>query len=311
MMIDKIVVLGPTASGKTDLSLDLAKEIDGEIISVDSRQCYKYLNIGTAKPTAQQLNSVKHYNISVLEPDQKDSAEKFRKRTEVYIKEIQAKHKKPIFAGGSTLHLRSVIQPLDKVPAANKENLEILGKRLDAEGSDVLFRELREADPEYAKQMDGFNRQRVLRALDIYMQTGKPFSSFHSDEPVEPSDDMIVVGLHYPRDVLYDRINRRVDKMLESGLVEETKYILGLGYSKESQALQTVGYRQVIEYLDGNLSQEQMVRDIKTKTRRYAKRQLTWFRRWPFIHWLNAHEMTNMQLTDSVKQMVAGKWQKG
>jgi len=306
-MINKIIVLGPTASGKTDLSIDLAKEIDGEIISVDSRQCYKYLNIGTAKPSAKQLNSVKHYNISVLEPDQKDSAENFRKRTEAYVKKIQTKHKKPIYAGGSTLHLRAVIQPFDKIPGANKENLEMLGRRLDEQGSEVLLRELREVDPEYANQMDGFNRQRVLRALDIYMQTGEPFSSFHSDEPVEPSDDMIVIGLHYPRDILYDRINRRVDKMLESGLVEETKTILELGYSKHLQALQTVGYRQVIEYLDGNLSREQMVRDIKTKTRRYAKRQLTWFRRWPFIKWLNAHEMTNMQLTDSVKQMVAGK----
>jgi len=306
-MINKIIVLGPTASGKTDLSIDLAKEIDGEIISVDSRQCYKYLNIGTAKPSAKQLNSVKHYNISVLEPDQKDSAENFRKRTEAYVKKIQTKHKKPIYAGGSTLHLRAVIQPFDKIPGANKENLEMLGRRLDEQGSEVLLRELREVDPEYANQMDGFNRQRVLRALDIYMQTGEPFSSFHSDEPVEPSDDMIVIGLHYPRDILYDRINRRVDKMLESGLVEETKTILELGYSKDLQALQTVGYRQVIEYLDGNLSREQMVRDIKTKTRRYAKRQLTWFRRWPFINWLNAHEMTNMQLTDSVKQMVAGK----
>jgi len=306
-MINKIIVLGPTASGKTDLSIDLAIEIDGEIISVDSRQCYKYLNIGTAKPSTQQLNAVKHYNISVLEPDQKDSAENFRKRTEAYVKKIQTKHKKPIYAGGSTLHLRAVIQPFDKIPGANKENLEMLGRRLDEQGSEVLLRELREVDPEYANQMDGFNQQRVLRALDIYMQTGKPFSSFHSDEPVEPSDDMIVIGLHYPRDILYDRINRRVDKMLESGLVEETKTILELGYSKDLQALQTVGYRQVIEYLDGNLSREQMVRDIKTKTRRYAKRQLTWFRRWPFINWLNAHEMTNTQLTDSVKQMVAGK----
>ena len=310
-MIQKTVLLGPTASGKTELSIDLAIELNGEIISVDSRQCYKYLNIGTAKPDAHQLKKVKHYNVSVLEPDQKDSAEKFRKRSEKYVKEIGKKNKKPLFTGGSTLHLRSIIQPFDEVPGANKKNLEKLEKRLDEEGSDSLLRELQEVDPEYAEQVDGFNRQRVLRALDIYMQTGKPFSSFHSDGIVEPPEEMIVAGLYYPRDVLYDRINRRVDKMIDSGLVEETKNILEMGYSKDLQSLQTVGYRQVIEYLEGGLTHEQMVSNIKTKTRRYAKRQLTWFRRWPFIHWLNAHEMTNKQLAESVKQMVAGEWQKG
>lgn len=310
-MIEKIVLLGPTASGKTDLSIDLAIELHGEIISVDSRQCYKYLNIGTVKPSAHQLKKVKHYNVSVLEPDQKDSAEKFRKRSEVYVKEIESKNKKPLFTGGSTLHLRSIIQPFDQVPGANKENLEKLQKRLDEEGSDSLFGELHEVDPEYAKQMDGFNRQRVLRALDIYMQTGKPFSSFHSDEKVEPPEEMIVAGLYYPRDILYDRINRRVDRIIDSGLVQETKNILEMGFSKDLQSLQTVGYRQVIQHLEGDLTHEEMVRDIKTKTRRYAKRQLTWFRRWPFIHWLNAHEMTNKELAECVKQMVAGKWQKG
>jgi len=310
-MIEKIVILGPTASGKTELSIKLAEELNGEIISVDSRQCYKYLNIGTAKPTLNQLNKIKHYNVSVLEPDKEDSAAKFSERVDCWVKLIQSKGKKVIFAGGSTLHLRSVIQPFDKLPDANKKNLNTLKKRLNEEGAESLMKTLEEVDPDYARQMDGFNRQRVFRALDVYIQTGRSFSSFHSDALVQPPENMIVFGLYHPRELLYQRINQRVDKMVSLGLVEETKNILSMGYSKELQALQTVGYRQVIQYAEGKLSREQMIRDIKTKTRRYAKRQLTWFRRWPFIHWFNAHEMTQKQLSDSVKQMVAGKYQKG
>ncbi|MGF1670447.1 MAG: tRNA (adenosine(37)-N6)-dimethylallyltransferase MiaA [Balneolaceae bacterium] len=310
-MIKKIVLLGPTASGKSELAVELAALCNGDIISVDSRQCYKYLDIGTAKPSEEQLEKIRHYNISILEPDEKDSAAKFKKRVTQWEKIILSKNKKIIFAGGSTLHLKSVIQPFDNLPPADKENLKMLEKRLETKGPVYLLNELKKEDPVYAAQMDGFNRQRVIRALDVFLQTGKPFSSFHSGNPVKPPDDMLVFGLHYPRAVLYQRINERVDAMIANGLIEETQKILNKGISKDAQALQTVGYRQVIQYLENKIVKEQMVADIKTQTRRYAKRQLTWFRKWSFIHWIKADEKTIKEMAEFINQKLAAKHQKG
>lgn len=296
----RIMIAGPTASGKTALSIDLATQINAEIISVDSRQCYRYLDIGTAKPTKSEQIQVPHHNISVLNPDQEDSVADFLKRAEVYTKDIRSRGKRVIYCGGSTLHLQSLIRPLDDIPSANPENIRKLNDKADDQGLKSLFSQLQKADPEYAKKMDGLNRQRIIRALDVWYQTGKPFSSFHSDEPLEPPKDLLVFALQHSRKELHQRISVRTEQMLEQGFLNEVKSLLQQGFSPDLQALNTVGYRQAISYLKEEISYDQMKKEIKTATRRYAKRQITWLRRWPFLIWLDMERFSSQEAIKTI-----------
>ena len=288
----RIIIAGPTASGKSSLAVSLAEKIDGEIISVDSRQCFKRIDIGTAKPSKDQLKKIPHYNISVLDFDEEDSVADFKERSDQYTSKIESKGKRVIYCGGSTLHLQSLIQPLDDIPDANPENIEMLNQTMEEKSLKHLFKKLEEVDPEYAGKMDGLNRQRIIRALDVWHQTGKPFSSFHSDDPITLPENMLFFALNHPRKILHERISKRTDQMIEEGLVEETNNLLEKGFDRNLQAFNTVGYKQAIQFLDGDISREQMIKDIKTATRRYAKRQITWLRRWPFVEWFNMHEKT-------------------
>ena len=305
------MILGPTASGKTELACRLAGELDGEIISVDSRQCYKRIDIGTAKPAPEVLQEVTHYNISILNLRQGDSVVSFLERAGKWEDQIRQKGKQIVYAGGSTLHLRGVLQPMDDLPDSSPENISSLKESEKSNGIEHLYSKLEAVDPEYASEMDGFNRQRIMRALDVWMQTGRPFSSFHKSKEVTPPGDMQVFGLSWPRKLLHERINLRVDQMIEQGLVSETQQILDDGYDPELQSLQTVGYRDVIRYLKGETTYDRMIADIKTQTRRYAKRQITWFRRWPFINWLDASEMEMEKMADVIKQGLAADLNKG
>lgn len=300
----RIILLGPTASGKTELSLQLAEELGTSIISADSRQCYKHLNIGTAKPSKQELNRVPHFNISNLELEEDDSAVKFVERAEVWEEDILKHSDHVLYAGGSTLHLTGLIQPFSNIPDSSEENIAQLNHHIDEEGIEVLYEKLKEIDPEYIPKMDGMNRQRIIRALDVWMQTGKPFSSFHQKEELLLPENTLVFGLLRPREKLYERINQRVDLMMEKGLTEEVQFILDQGYSKDLQSLQTVGYREVISYLDGDFTKEEMIEKIKTNTRRYAKRQLTWFRRWEFIEWLDADQLSVEEMKERVLRTI-------
>lgn len=292
----RILLIGPTAVGKTKLSIDLAKLINAEIISADSRQCYKYLDIGTAKPTKDELAQVPHYNISLLDPEVEDSAVDFYERAMQWEKEIAQKEKNILYVGGSTLHVQSLIKPFDDVPEADDENIEELEQRLADEGVESLYAQLEDVDPHYAEKMDGMNTQRILRALDVWMQTGEPFSSFHSDDDeIEVPADTLVFGLKRDRQVLYDRINRRVDRMFEQGFLDEVQSLLDRGYTRETRALNSVGYRDAIDYLNGEKSRQQMIKDMKTQTRRYAKRQITWFKRWDFVNWIDMDHHSNRE----------------
>lgn len=286
----RIIIAGPTASGKSSLAIRLAQEIDAEIISVDSRQCFKKIDIGTAKPSPDQLKKIPHYNISVLDLTEEDTVADFKKRSDQYTKEIEEKEKIVIYCGGSTLHLQSLIKPLDDIPESDPKNIERLTKTAEEKGLDYLFDQLREVDPEYAQKMDGLNPQRIFRALDVWQQTGRPFSSFHSEDPIQLPQHLHLFALHHPRKVLHQRIAKRTDQMIEEGLIEETRRLLDEGYSRGLQAFNTVGYKQTIQFLDGELTRDQMVKDIKTATRRYAKRQITWLRRWPFVQWIDMHQ---------------------
>lgn len=286
----------------------MAEQLNAEIISSDSRQCYKYMNIGTATPSEDEQGNITHYNLSIIDPATKDSAANFLKRSQEWEKEIMERGNQPLFVGGSTLHVQCLIQPFDDIPDANQQNIDAIEQRIEKVGIEPLYKELLEVDPEYANDMDGMNTQRIVRALDVWEQTGKPFSSFHSnDGPITPSDDTIIFGLKRDRQKLYDRINRRVDQMFEAGFLEEVQSILDMGYTLNDPGLNTVGYKEAIAFLEGEMSREQMMKDMKTQTRRYAKRQLTWFRRWDFIHWLNLDELSTKEAQEKVLHHLAAK----
>lgn len=301
----KILLLGPTAVGKTALSVDLAKELNAEMISADSRQCYEYMNIGTATPSDEEQDGVPHYNLSIIDPAKKDSVVNFYERAMEWESQIQSRGKNVLYVGGSTLHVQCVIQPLDDVPEADEENIDQLENRIEKEGIEPLYKKLAKVDPGYAENMDGMNTHRIIRALDVWMQTGRPFSSFHSDDDtITVSDDMLVFGLQRDRQNLYDRINRRVDQMFEQGFLDEVRSILDLGYSLEDPGLNTVGYKEAIAFLNDEISREQMIKDMKTQTRRYAKRQLTWFRRWDFINWIDLEKTDKGKAIEIISKQI-------
>ena len=303
----RIILLGPTASGKTELSLQVAEELGIPIISVDSRQCYKHLDIGTAKPSEKELQRVEHYNISNLELDEDDSVQAFSDRADVWEKQILSINDHSFFVGGSTLHLQSLIRPIDEIPSANKKNIAEIEAQIENDGIESVYEKLNAVDPEYVKKIDGMNRQRIIRALDVWMQTGKPFRSFHSNEEFQLPANTLVFGMHRDRQNLYDRINQRVDEMINEGLVNETKRVLTMGYSKDLQPLNAVGYREMIAVLNNEMDLETAIDKIKTQTRRYAKRQLTWFRRWDFITWLPADEKKPEELKEIMLSHLAAK----
>lgn len=305
----RMMIAGPTASGKTALAIELAKKIDGEIISVDSRQCYRYLDIGTAKPAREEMEIVPHHNISNLDPDTPDSVALFAEREKKIRQEIQERGRKVIYCGGSTLHLQSIIRPLDEIPSSDPKNIDELNRLANQKGLEYLYNELKKVDPEYAGKMDGYNRQRIIRALDVWKQTGKPFSSFHSDSPIEKPDDLTVFVLSRPRKQLHQRISDRTDMMFKKGFLDEVKSLLKLGYDPGLQSLQTVGYREAILHLQGKIGANEMIKDIKTATRRYAKRQITWFRRWPFAYQLNADDKNSDELLNELLLKVAADTQ--
>lgn len=299
-MTKRVMIAGPTASGKTSLAINLAEQMNAEIISVDSRQCYKHIDIGTAKPTLQQLSRVKHHNISVLDLTREDSVAAFLDRIKTYETEIIKKEKNIIYCGGSTLHLQSIIRPLDDIPKTDPVNFDKLNREATEKGLGKLYQKLNSVDPDYAQRMDGMNRQRIIRALDVWMQTGKPFSSFHQNKKIVIPENLEVFILNHPRKELHQRINERTNMMVKQGLVQETEEIIRQGYKPELQSLQTVGYREVISFLKGDMIMDGVVKNIKTSTRRYAKRQITWFRRWPSVAWIDMNSKTNKEIVKEI-----------
>lgn len=303
----KVILLGPTAAGKTAVSLQLAKRIGAEIVSVDSRQCYRYLDIGTATPSADELRLVPHHNISIIDPKERDSVADFLDRARVWEGEIRSRGKTVLYAGGSTLHLQSLIKPLDDLPEADPDHVSELEEQIREQGIDPLYDRLKAVDPEYAGEMDGKNPQRIVRALDVWKQTGQPFSSFHTGRRASVPDDTVVIGLRRDRQVLYDRINERVDRMFALGFLDEVESLLEAGYRVTDPGMNTVGYKQAVAFLQGSLSRSEMVQQMKAKTRQYAKRQLTWFRRWDFIRWIDHDRYAVEEVVERVQKALAAK----
>ncbi len=279
-------IIGPTAVGKTALSLAFAEQVGGEIVSADSRQVYRQLGIGTAKPTAEERARVPHHFIDELDVTKLFSAGLYAEAATARIEQILSRGHVPIVVGGSTLYIEALLHGLSEIPATSGATRTRLMKRLDEEGAEALFATLQEVDPLSAATMDATKTQRVVRALEVYLDTERPLSSFHADRPVTRFR-FIPVVLTRPRPILYDRINRRVDRMLAAGLIEENRRLLDEGIPPSANPLRTIGYREPLAFLRGEMTYDEMVRRLKRNSRRYAKRQLTWFRRHGGYAWFD------------------------
>jgi tRNA dimethylallyltransferase len=291
------VLTGPTAVGKTSLSLDLAEAIGAEVLSADSRQVYRDMTIGTAKPTPRELERVPHHFIDERDLDQPWTAGQFAEAANARIGEILARGHIPLVVGGSTLYLHALQFGLADVPSVPEAVRDELEARLEREGAAALFAELKRVDPKAASSMDATKTQRLVRALEVYHHTGRPLTAFY-DEQEPPPYDYITVVLHRERQELYDRINRRVDEMLERGLLDEVRAIRRMDVDRNAPPLRTIGYQEPFDYLEEAISYDEMVRLIKRNSRRYAKRQLTWFRRYEEYVWHSAEELTVSDLRE-------------
>jgi len=300
-----IVIVGPTCSGKTNLGLTLSQLILSEIISADSRQIYKYLNIGTAKPSKLQLEKVPHHLIDILDPSENYDASLFEKDAERIIDQIKNKNKIPIVIGGSGLYIKALIDGIFQTADKNEDyRKELLQKRKEL-GNEFLYEELKKVDSVSAEKMLPQNWKRVMRALEVYHTTGEPIWKHHQKQSssTENKYKFKQFGLNWERKILYENIDKRVDEMIENGFVDEVKNILEIGYDKNLNSLNTVGYKEIIQHLDGKISLERAIELIKRNTRHYAKRQMTWFRKDKRIYWFDVNELN--ELDQFAEQIVA------
>ena len=282
-----LVIAGPTASGKSALALDLAEQLNGEIICVDSLTVYRGLAIGSAKPTAEQQQRVPHHLLDIREPTDPFTASDFRTAAAAAIHEIAGRGKRPILAGGTGLYLRSLLRGLNKAPGEDPVLREALRERLEREGGAVLLAELAKVDPDTAQRLHPNNRNRIIRALEVFQTSGIPLAQFQAEHGFADSPyHALQFCLDLPRPKLYQRIDERVDAMLAAGLVAEVQGLLQSGVPADCKPLQAIGYKEVVAYLQGNHDQTEMTRLIKRNTRHFAKRQLTWFRAEPEMQWV-------------------------
>lgn len=296
-----ICVVGPTAVGKTALAIEIAKSFSTEIISADSRQFYKEMRIGTAIPSAEELAEVPHHFIQNKSIFDDYSVGDFEKEVLLKLSALFQEHKTVVMVGGSGLYIDAVVRGLDKFPEVPHDIRATLNFELKSKGIDLLQKELKEVDPIYFQKVDIHNPHRLIRALEIYRSTGKPYSSFLNKEENSRSFQTIFIGLTAARETVYQLINERVDKMVANGLIEEAKELL---QHKELNALQTVGYRELFQYFEGGFSKENAISEIKKNTRRFAKRQGTWFRKKEDIHWFEFNTNPS-EIIDYIKEKSA------
>lgn len=290
-----IVIAGPTASGKTKLAIDLAKAINGEIISADSMQVYRYMDIGTAKPDREEMSGIRHYLIDEINPNEEFSVARFQELAMKYIRQIIDNGKKPIIAGGTGLYINSLLYNINFSETISDWALrEQLEKEAEEKGNKFIHDKLAAIDPEAAARLHENDRKRVIRAIEVFTHTNMPISRHQQLSRLNPPPyDYIIFGLRMDREKLYERINRRVDIMLENGLIDEVKKLCELGYDKGATAMQGLGYKEILSYLNGELSYDEAVYILKRDTRHYAKRQITWFKRTEGIQWLDILEDTS------------------
>ena len=287
-----IVIAGPTASGKTSLGVELAKKINGEVISADSMQIYKDMTIGTAKPTPEETENIPHYLIDFVSPDERYSVADFKKDAEEKIDEILAKGKVPIIVGGTGLYIDSLVYGIEFPDIEYDEEYRnsLLKEAETEEGLNKLYEEAKKIDPEAMEKISPSDKKRISRVLEIYHATGKTKTELEiKSREKGVKYDYIVFAIDWDREKLYERINLRVDIMIEQGLVDEVKEVYNK-YEKFPTAMQGLGYKEVVEYLEGKISFDEMVEKIKLETRHFAKRQLTWFRKNKDIIWIDGQQ---------------------
>ena len=285
-----LFIVGPTASGKTNLSLRIAQEVGGEIVSADSRQVYTYMDIGTAKPSLQERQAVVHHFVDCKEPDEYFSAGEYGRLARETIQEILERGRLPVVVGGSGLYIRAVADGIFTGDYRDADLRERLKRTAEEEGVSVLYDRLRCVDPVYAERIHPNDKRRIVRALEVEALSGRRFSSIHEKETRPASFVTVFWGLRWPREVLYARIDRRVDEMMDKGLVDEVARLRKIGYGLQHNSLDSVGYKEILTYLDGNISLSQAVEAIKRNTRRFAKKQMTWFRSDARIRWIDLDE---------------------
>ncbi len=294
-------VVGPTAVGKSALSIELARKIPVEIISADSRQIFRYMDIGTAKVSRIIRQAIPHHFVDIIDPDGYFSAGMFSEQARQVIKKILSRNKIPLVVGGSGLYIRALIHGFFSGDIKDRQIRIRLEEELASKGLEVLYERLERCDPEYARKISSRDTQRILRSLEVYQVSGIPFSEWHKKGNQEAFFEAVQIGLRMPREVLYERINQRVDRMFEQGFIEEVKALLQKGYSSDLNALNTVGYKEICACLRGEISLEEAKSLIKRNSRRYAKRQMTWFGRDRTIRW---YEIQNKQDLAGI----ANKW---
>jgi tRNA dimethylallyltransferase len=289
-----IIIVGPTCSGKTELSIELAEKLNTEIISCDSRQIYKYLDIGTAKPSPYELQKIKHHFVDKLFPDEFYNASRFEAEALNILKDLSFKGKIPIAAGGSGLYIKALVDGITDAAVDTDYRKYLLDKK-EKYGNEYLYNELTKCDPETASKMLPQNWKRVMRALEVIYLTGEPIWKHHKDYKRDDDFYFLQFGLNWPREILYKNIECRVDEMIKRGLVDEVKFILKKGYDKNLNALNTVGYKEIISYLKDEILYNEAVRLIKRNTKHYAKRQMTWFKADTRIKWFNLNSKDDLK----------------
>lgn len=291
-----IIIVGPTCSGKTLLSLLLAHRLDTEIVSADSRQIYKHLDIGTAKPTIEELTSVKHHFIDYLNLEDAYNVSMFEHDALEIIESLFHQGKIPVVVGGSGLYIKALVDGIfDNAETDKAQRVKLLELRKE-KGNEYLYNELKKIDPSSAEKMLPQNWKRVMRALEVFYSTGKPIGELHKEYERGSDIKFMQYGLLWDRAALYKNIEKRVDEMIQNGLVEETKMIIDKGYNPELNALNTVGYKEIISYLNNEVSLERAIELIKRNTRRYAKRQMTWFRKDKRIIWFEVENESSIKV---------------
>ena len=296
MTKDKLIILaGPTASGKTSVSIDLAKRIGGEIISADSMQVYRGMDVGTAKIKADEMQGVKHYLINVLDPTEDFNIVKFQNMVKYSIEEIKRNGHIPILVGGTGFYIQSVIYDIDfDTQDDNGDIRKALEEEYDKKGADFMYEKLKKIDSVSAENIHKNNKKRIIRAIEYFLINNALISAHNESQRKKDSPyDFRFFVLNPPRDILYDRINQRVDKMVEEGLVEEVKDLKNAGLSIENISMQGIGYKEILEYLDGEITLDEAVDKIKQNTRHMAKRQVTWFKREKDVIYINPFEFEN------------------
>lgn len=294
--IPLIILTGPTAVGKTALSIELAKDLNAEIISADSMQIYEYMDVGSAKVTKEEMDGVIHHLIDEVKPDYAFSVSEFQKRANKYIKDIDDRGKKVLVTGGTGLYLNSLIYDMDFAKSNSNSKLrEELELELKENGIDYMHEKLRALDDDAANRIHKNNTKRVIRALEVCLD-GKKMQDFSTELKYNENYQPIIIVLNRDREVLYERINKRVDFMMENNLIDEVKHLLDIGYDKNLISMQGIGYKEIVKYLEGEYSLDEAIEIIKRDSRRYAKRQITWFKRYKESKWFDLDKYDNSEI---------------